>query len=132
MAKKSTKNYEAFRYSVEEDGVGIAAFDSGDDAENFARLRTKEIEHYTDIQGRESMARNNGIVDELDLFCTALDFADVEYECYDSYDEMELDDNEKAEVPFDWDAVVVIPATSIHTFFANGKLVGSAVLNFTA
>lgn len=84
---------------------------------------------YKDIQGRETVI-GTGIIYDMDLFCTALDFADVEYECYDSYDEMNLDDGEKAEAPFDWDVVVVIPGKDIHVFFANGKLVGSAVLEF--
>jgi hypothetical protein len=86
---------------------------------------------YVDIQRRESITDIGGDLaklEELDLFEKALELAGVKFEAYDTYDGLNVGDEDKPDVePFpEHDIVLVLEDSDTHVFFADGKLLGSA------
>jgi hypothetical protein len=74
-----------------------------------------------------------GDSNELDAFLLALEVTQTLYEMYDSYDDMQVPEEERPDAcPFPaWDAVLVFgrkEQTDHQFFFADGKYLGSAKL----
>jgi hypothetical protein len=68
---------------------------------------------------------------ELDLFLAGLLASGIDYHVYDAYDDMQIDAKDKPEAtPFSWDILVVPGNSYLHYFFSDGKLQGSAHLEF--
>ena len=84
---------------------------------------------YTSIRKRDAIV-GSGQANEVDIFCSGLSDYGIEYQVYDRYDDMQVSALDKPEnEPFDeYDIVVVISDSDMHYFFADGRLLGSAVL----